>query len=181
MIGVNETKWYDEKATYRAVTGAGFNFPLPDGTILYGGGSGSGEQFPNVGTIPIAKDYNTSELGNLTFTSKGVNVRVSGEAPPQIKPDDYIYDGNLHIRRIKSVMGTLIELWEAFPSDIGAATPLKICERQFFKSIRAKNTHASGAASLQNAPFKAGDEFENGGAPVVYSAGSGEISFTCSK
>lgn len=176
----NELKWYDEKGTYRAVTGGAFNFPQSDGTILKGDGTPSGGQFPTKGTIPIARQYTG------TITTNGVKARFASMSAAdfaKLKKGDYLYDGDV-IRQIKDVLAPesfLVELEQAFPSDLNAADILH-CERQFFKAIYARSTHASDAATaLQEAPFAVGDNFLNGGAPIAYDATAGEISFTCNK
>jgi hypothetical protein len=169
---LNETKWFAENATYRAVTGGAFNFPLGDGTIESGDGVGSGNQFPYKGTVPRARI-----LPGL-ISSTGVMVRGDDDANfDHLKKGDYLYDGNV-LREILVIdTSKLLTLKEAFPSDVEDIT-IQMCERQLYKKIRAKSTHSSNAAILQEASFKAGDEFENGGAPISYDASVGEISFT---
>lgn len=175
----NETKWYDERATYRAITNGAYNFPMGVAGLVKGdGGVGSGSDFPIKGTIPVAM------VRTGTISSNGVEVRGSDDADfSQIKPDDYLYDGNV-VRRIKSVCddpgNKLIELWQAFPSNVNGIA-IQHCERQFFKAIYAHSTHDSDSAILQEAPFRPGSTFLNGGAPISYDATSGEISFTCHK
>jgi len=166
----------DEQAVYRAVTGAAYNMLYPDGSIIKGDGTaGSGQQFPAKGTIPIARQYS----GLVSSTGKNVRVNVDGNFN-QLKAGDYLYDGDV-LRQIDYITSDkLLVLKEAFPSDL-TDDLLLVCERQFFRYIKAKSTHASAAAILQEAPFIAADEFSNDGAPISYDAGSGQISFTCHK
>lgn len=165
----NETKWFAETATFRAVTGQSSNFPQPDGTIVVA-------TFPEIGTIPIAK-----EPGG-TIESEGVNVRGTDTTfGLSVKKGDFIYDQNV-LREVADVITeTLLVLKQAFPSDVSASTDLKVCSPQDVKSIHAISSDASVAAILQEAPFRAGNVFLNGGAPISYDATNGEISFTVHK
>lgn len=175
---IQETDWYDERATFRAVTGGAYNFPMSGNeTITKGDGTLSGGQFPAIGTIPVAitKTGLISSNGTAVRGDDDVNFETS-----QVRPNDYLYDGSV-VRRIKAVLSPkLLELWQEFPSDLVDAE-LRHCERQFFKKIRIKNTHGSADATLQEALFASGDEFENSGAPVAYDATDSELSITVHK
>lgn len=169
----NETKWYDEKATYRAVTGASGYFPRADGVPTVA-------SFPAKGTIPIARD--PAPTG--TISSDGTKVMAVTNMnfeTVSLKVGDYIYNADAQIRKITAILSKdLLEIESPFTVDLSGAK-LLICERQFFKAIHARNTHASDAAILQESTFIAGDSFLNGGAPIVYDATAGQISFVCSK
>lgn len=167
---VNETLFHDETGTFRAVTGGAYNFPNSYGDIV------QGSNFPTKGTVPIA----VPQLG--TFKSGGKAVRGTGtQFTKFIIQGDYLYDGNV-LRQIDYVQSdTLLFLKEGFPTDVSSATAVKTCARQFFKMIIAKSTHATLAATLQEAPFIAGDHVANGGAPYSYDATSGQISFQASQ
>lgn len=174
----SQDKWYDERETFRAVTGGAFRFPMGVAGIVVGDGTPSGGQFPTKGTIPVAN------VCTGTISSNGVDVRGSSNADfSQIKIDDYLYDGDV-VRRIKSVNNDpgnkLIELWEPFPSDLNGAA-IRYCERLFFKHVYAKSTHASADPEIQEALFMNDDTFENAGSPISYDATTGQISFTCTK
>ena len=169
----NQNIWYDEKATYRAVTNASGYFPRADGVPTVA-------TFPIKGTIPIARDAQPSG----TIDSDGTNVMaVSGVdfTTGSIKVGDYLYNGDAQIRKITAILSKdLLTIESPFTAALSGADVL-ICERQFFVSIHARNTHASDAAILQESTFIAGDSFLNGGAPIVYDATAGQISFVCSK
>lgn len=175
---VQQTDWYDERATFRAVTLGAYNFPMNgDESITKGDGTPSGGQFPIKGTIPVA----VTKTGLISSTD--VNVRGDDDVnfeTSQIRANDYLYDGNV-VRRIKAILSpTMLILWQAFPDDL-EDVPLRYCERQFFRKIRIKNTHSSADATLQEAPFASGDEFENTGAPIAYDATDAELSITVHK
>lgn len=166
---VNETLFHDENAVFRAVTGGAYNIPNSYGDIM------AGTPFPKKGTIPVCV---TSEG---TFVSGGKAVRGTGTYFTKFLVGSYLYDGNV-IRQIDYIVSdTLLFLKQAFPTDVSVATAVKFCERQYFKMIIAKSTHASAAAILQEAPFAAGTEVHDGGAPYSYDATSGEISFQMSR
>ncbi len=169
---INETLWHDERGTFRAITGGAYNFPMGDGSIRKGdGGVGSGQDFPNAGTIPVAR-----EVEGLTLSTEGVDVRGSADFPSTIKVSDYLYNGGAggshEVREIESIDGTLIKLKQGFSVDITDSIVL-ICGRQDLKMIVINNVHASTSALLQEAPIAAGKTFLNGGAPVSYDASSG--------
>lgn len=165
----NETKWYAEKETFRAVTGASANFPQGDGTIEVG-------TFPAKGTIPIAK-----EPGG-TIISEGLYVRGTDTTfMTSVKKGDFIYDEDV-LREVANVLSDiLLELKQEFPTDISVAIDLKVCSPQDIKAIYAHSTHGSDSSILQEAPFRPGSTFLNGGAPISYDATAGEISFTVHK
>lgn len=171
----NETKWHDEQGTYRALTGGAFNFPQGDGSVLSGNGSGSGNQFPYKGTIPLARILD----GLISSTGKAVRGDIDANFD-QLKVNDYLYDGSV-LRQIDYIQTSkLLFLKEAFPSDVVDIT-IRVCGRQDLKAIYAKNTHASESAILQEAQFAAGGTFLNGGAPISYDASLGDIEFTVHK
>lgn len=166
---LNETFFHDESGTFRAVTGSTYNIPDSYGSIV------RGATFPTKGTIPLA----ATKIG--TFKSEGKAVRGTGTEFTKLIQGCYLYNGDV-LRQVDHVVSdTLMFLKEAFPSNVSVATAVKICERQYFREIFAKNTHASTSAILQEAPFRPADEMKNGGAPISYDAsGGGEVSFKMS-
>lgn len=166
---LNETFFHDEFGTFRAVTGAAYNIPNSYGDII------SGTTFPTKGTVPLA----ATKLGTFKSTAKA--VRGTGTEFTKLIQGCYLYDGSV-LRQVDYVVSdTLLFLRQAFPSDVGSDTAVKICERQYFREILAKNTHATQSATLQEAPMRPGAEIKDGGAPVSYDAsGGGEISFKVS-
>ena len=161
---INETFFHPETGVFNAVTGGAYNLPFYGAIVR-------GSVFPSIGTIPIAVTY----VG--TMKSTGKNVRGTGTQFTKIIQGSYLYAGNV-VREVDYVVSdTLLVLKQAFPSDLSVDTAVKVCERQYFKMIVAKNTHASAAAILQEAPFAAGRVLVGGGAPMSYDATYGEISF----
>jgi hypothetical protein len=169
MGAIDELRWHAEIATYRAVTGATSNFPNSDGVPVVA-------TFPVKGTIPIAK------VLTGTISSTGDDVRGTGTLfTKEIFPDDYIYDADAAVRRVKKVIADdLLILEAAFPVDVVGIT-LRRCDPQTFKKVQVWSSHASNAAEFQEAPLGAGQHFVTGGAPFAYDALTGAISFVCSK
>jgi hypothetical protein len=163
---INETLFHAEEGTFRAITGSTYNIPNAYGEIM------RGSSFPTKGTIPDA----VTREG--TFKSTGKAVRGTGTQFTKLLQGSYLYNGDV-IRQIDHVVSDdLLFLKQAFPSDVSVATTVKVCERQFFKRIYAKNTHESASVTIQEASLRPGDPVLNGGAPLSYDAGSGEITFT---
>jgi hypothetical protein len=164
---LNETLFHAEEATFRAVTGSAYNIPNAYGEIV------KGSAFPTKGTMPSA----VTREG--TFKSEGKAVRGTNSQFTKLLQGSYLYNGDV-LRQIDHVVSDdLLFLKQAFPADVSVATTVKVCDRQFYKKIYAKNTHASTSAIIQEAPLVSGDEFVNGGAPVAYDAsGGGQLSFT---
>jgi hypothetical protein len=181
MTLLNETIFHDERGTYRAKAGGAYNFPMGDGSIRKGDGSGgSGQTFPAAGTIPFAR-----EVEGLTLSTHGVDVRGSADFPTTIKVSDWLYNGGAggshEVREIESIEGTLIKLKQAFSVDINASIVL-VCARQDLKKIVIENVHATTSALVQEATLGPGKRFVNGGAPVTYNqAGGGTLEFTVHK
>lgn len=167
---INETKFHAETATFRAVTGGAYNFPDAYGVIK------AGTAFQTKGSIPQA----TAQSG--TIISQGKNVRGTGTEFTKLNLGDFLYQKDV-VRQITEIISdTLLVLKEAFPTDITVAVTPLVCKPQIFKKITAKSTHASTAATaLQESPFRVGDEFISGGAPLSYDATAGEISFIVNK
>ena len=165
----NQNKWHAEKATFRAVTGGPYSLLGPYGTIV------SGNSFPSVGTIPVS----IPKTG--TLITQGKMVRGTGTTfKADVQEEDYIHDSNV-VRKVRHVNNdTLIELEQAFPADIAVATGLRVCRPQVYNAIYAKSTGSGANATLQETTFVENDTFMNGGAPVSYNAGSGQISFEMS-
>lgn len=169
---INETIWHDERATYRAITGGAYNFPMGDGSIVKGdGGVGSGQDFPAAGTIPIAR-----EIESITISTNDRDVRASANFPTTIKVGDYLYNGGAggshEVREIEMIDGTMMKLKQGFSVDINDSIVL-VCGRQDLKMIVINNVHASTSALLQEAPIAFGKTFLNGGAPVSYDTSAG--------
>jgi len=157
--------FHSESAVFRAVTGSAYNIPNAYGDIV------TGSSFPLVGTIPAALAYPG------TFKSTGKNVRGTGTNFTRFILNSYLYNGSV-LRQIDYVVSdTFLVLKQGFPTDVSVDTTVKICERQFYKMIIAMSTHATQAATLQEAPFRPNDRVVDGGAPYSYDATSGEISF----
>jgi hypothetical protein len=166
---INETMFHPEWATFRAVTGGAYNFPNSYGDIM------SGSSFPVKGTIPVSLTYPG------TFKTTGKNVRGVGTDFTKFIIGSFLYDGNV-LRQIAYITSAnFMTLTEGFPTDVSIATNVRICERQFFKMIIAMNTHATVAATLQEAPFLPNDRVVNGGAPYSYDATGSQISFQASQ
>lgn len=169
MGAPNELRWYPELAIYRAVTGSSANFPDGDGVPTIA-------TFPAKGTIPIAKTLTG------TISSTGNMVRgTGGKFNTELFVDDYLYDGDAAVRRIKKILDDdLLILEAAFPSDVVDIAVMR-CVPQTFKFVQVWSSHASNAAEFQEAPLGPGQHFETGGAPFAYDALTGAISFVCSK
>lgn len=167
----NETIFHAEVATFRASTGGAYNLIGAYGVMV------SGTVFPAKGSIPIP----TGKSGTIISTGKG--VRGTGTLfTSQMKPGDYIYSKDV-VRRIDYIVSdTLLFLTQGFPTDISVAVIPLICEQQFYKAIYCKNTHATTAGVLQEAPMAAGQTFLNGGSPVAYdTSGGGTLEFQLHK
>jgi hypothetical protein len=164
---LNETLFHAENGAFRAQTGGAYNIPNAYGEIM------RGTSFPRKGTIPEA----VTREG--TFKTTGKAVRGTSTQFTKLLQGSYLYNGDV-LRQIDHVVSDeLMFLKQAFPSDVSVSTNVKVCERQFYKSIYAKSTHATEDATLQEAPFSPGDAFLDGGAPVAYDTTSaGEISFS---
>lgn len=164
---INETFSHSESGVFRAVTGGAYNFPNSYGDIAIG------SSFPRKGTIPIANTWPG------TFKTGGKCVRGTSTEFTKLLVGSYLYDGSV-LRQIDYILSdTMMFLKQAFPSDVSVAAAVKICERQFFKLIVCDSTHATESAILQEAPFRPGIKFFDGGSPVSYDASSaGEVSFS---
>lgn len=146
------------------MTGSLYNFPDSYGNIR------KGSSFPTVGTIPQA----VTKTG-WTFKSTGKAVRGTGTEFTKLIQGSFLYSGS-ELRQIDYVVSdTLLFLKQGFSSDISAALPVKIVERQYFKMVTVDNTHATDSAMLQEAPFAAGARSLTGGAPLSYNATYGTL------
>lgn len=165
MSFFNETIFHAEEAVFRAVTGSTYNIPNAYGEIV------RGSSFPKVGTIPEAV------VREGTFKAEGKAVRGTNTLFTKLIQGSYLYDGNV-VRQIDYVVSdNLLFLKEAFPSNVSVDTPVRVCERQFYKMVYAKNTHLSDSPTFQEALIRPSDVHVSGGAPVAFDATSGEISF----
>jgi hypothetical protein len=165
----NQNVWHAEKAVFRAVTGGAYRLPGPYGTIIYG------SIFPTSGTIPLS----SPKAG--TIISQGNMVRgTSTTFKTDVQEEDYIHANGV-VRKVRHVISdTLLELEGGFPTDITSAHGLRVCRPQVYNSIYAKST-GSADATIQEAPFEQNDTFVQGGAPISFNAGSGQIDFTLSQ
>jgi hypothetical protein len=164
---INETLYHPEVALWRASTGGAYNFPGAYGVIY------TGSAFPTKGAIPQPTGKNG------TIISQGTKVRGTGTLfLSQMKPGDFIYAKDV-VRQIDYIESdTLLTLKQGFPTDIATGISPLICEQQTYKMIYAKNTNASTAAVLQEAPFAFGNTHVSAGAPFSYDAsGGGTIEF----
>lgn len=166
---VNETLFHNESGVFRAVTGGTYNLPNSYGEIM------SGTSFAKKGTIPVC----VTSLG--TMKSGGKTVRGTGTQFTRLLVGSYLYDGSV-LRQIDYIVSdTMLVLKQAFPTDLSVATPVKFCERQFYKMIIATSTDTANSAILNEAPFRPNDKVFDGGAPYSYDATTGEISFQVSQ
>lgn len=165
----NETMWHAEKAIFRAVTGGPYKLIGPYGTII------QGDTMPSKGTIPIS----SPKVG--TIITQGIMVRgTDTQFRSDVQEEDFIHASDV-VRKVRHVISdTLLELEQAFPADITVDVQLQVCKPQVYKSIYAKSSGNADATSLQEAPFKQGDTFVQGGAPISYDATAGQIDFTLS-
>jgi hypothetical protein len=166
----NQNQWHAEKQTFRAMTGGAYKLLGPYGTII------QGTNFPAKGTIPMS----CPKAG--TIISTGLYVRGTGTTfKTDVQEEDYIHANNV-IRKVRHVISdTLLQLEQAFPSDISTAHGLWICRPQVYNSIYAKSTGDADATALQEVPFAQNDTLVNGGAPISFDATAGQIDFTLSQ
>jgi hypothetical protein len=136
----------------------------------------TGTAFPVKGTIPQPSGLS----GTIISTGKLVRG-TSTLFSTQIGIGDYIYAKDV-LRRVTAVFSdTTLELSQAFPTDISVAViPLKV-PAQGYKSILARNTHASADSIVQEAPMGIGSTFLNQGSPIAYDATGSELEFTVTR
>lgn len=160
----NELLNHPEVAIFRAQTGGAYNIIGAYGIMA------RGSSFPVKGAIPIP----TGKSG--TIISTGKKVRGTGTLfKSQMKPGDYIYAKEV-VRRIDYIENDyMLTLTQAFPTDISVAVIPLVCEQQFYKAIKVKNTHASADAIYQEAPITPGNVEFSGGAPISYDATGSEL------
>jgi hypothetical protein len=167
---LNRTLFHEEIATYRIVTGQ--THPI-FGAI------------PDVGCIPFP-DLKTGTFStDNSAADAGVIVRGNGTlfTTELIAGTSFLYF-NGAVRRVKNIMGdTLLELYYKFPSSVTAQL-MKVPPANKYRQIYAESSGTNQPAVLQEAPFRPGKVFLNGGAPIAYSvyesSGDAEITFTLS-
>lgn len=158
------------EGTFRAVTGGAYNFPSS-----YYGIPASGTAFPTKGTIPVAQPRQG------TFISQGVKVRgTNTKFLSDIYAGDFIYAKDV-LRKVKYVESdTLLTLEQPFPTDVAAAIA-PLITRGSYLSTTVRNTHATTAAVVSEAPMIAGSVIIPE-APISYDASAGgTLDFTVSK
>jgi len=172
---VNESLWHAERGFFRAVTGQSSLFPGADGVPAIG-------TFPAKGTIPVARTL-TGTISSASSNGYYVVLGVGTSFLSEVQVDDFIYDGDVSLRKVISVISdTQLILEHSFPSDLSGVA-LKVCKPQIFKKVQAKST-GTVDAKLQETIFKVGDDTPiSGGAPISYdaSASNAQISFSVSK
>lgn len=156
-------------STFRAVTGGAYNFPSS-----YYGVPASGTAFPAKGTVP------TAQPKQGTFISGGVKVRGTGTRfMSDVYPGDFLYAKDV-IRRVKYVESDeMLTLEQPFPSEVSVAIA-PLVARGGYKSIVIRNTHASAAAIVSEAPLAAGAVIIPEAA-VSYDATAGTLDITISR
>lgn len=159
-----------EGATFRATTGGAYNIIGAYGAMM------KGSSFPTKGAIPVP----TGKSGTIISTGnwvRGTDTKFLSE----MQPGDYLYHKDV-VRKIDFIdSDTMLKLTQEFPSDIASGEIPLLCQSQFYSAIYAKSTHATVAATLQEAPIAAGNTFLNQGAPISYDATSGQLQFQVHK
>lgn len=164
---LNSTITQTEVEVFRAQTGGAYRIKGAYGVIV------RGSSFPAKGSIPVASGLSG------TILSTGTHVRGTNTSfKSQITPGDFLYQKDVVRRVVEVYSDTLLEVEDAFPTDIAAPVIPMICRGGAYKVIYAKNVHASGAGILQEAPFASGNTFLGGGSPISFDASGGTIEFT---
>jgi hypothetical protein len=164
-MNVNPTTIVTE--VFQASTGGRYRIKSAYGIVA------TGTAFPAKGSIPAA----SGKSG--TILSTGTKVRgTSTLFMTQFTEGDFLYQKEV-VRRVTAVLSdTLLEIADAFPTDISVAViPMK-CEFNHYKTIYAKNVHASGAAIIQEGRLSSGNTFLGQGVPISYDADAGTLEFT---
>jgi hypothetical protein len=168
---LNRTIFHEEKTVVRIVTGQ--THPI-FGAI------------PDKGCIPLPDTKTGTFTTDNSDSSGGTLVRGTGTlfTSELVAGVSHIYN-NGALRLVKRIISdTMLELEYKFPASVSAAI-LSVPKHGYYRQIYAESTGLSQPAVLQEAPFRSGQNFLNGGAPVsynVYESGSNaEITFTLSR
>lgn len=168
---LNRTIFHEEKSVDRIVTG--HTHPkfgaIPDMGCI---------PFPDTKTGTFSTDNTDASLGTLV---RGSSTLFSSELVAGVS---HLYF-NGALRLVKRVYkDTMCELEDKFPASV-SAQPVKVPPHGKYFQIYAESTGANQSAILQEAQFKPGSNFLNGGAPVSYnvyeSSSDAEITFTVSR
>lgn len=167
---LNRTIFHEEKSVYRIVTGQTHPIfgAIPDKGCI---------PFPDTKTGTFSTDNFDSSGGKIM---RGTNTLFTTEL---IAGTTHVYY-NGAVRLVKRVYSDVMaELEYAFPAS-ATAQAVKVPPHGKYRQIYAESTGVNQPAVLQDAPFRPGKSFLNGGAPVaynVYESGSdAEITFTVS-
>lgn len=168
---LNRTIFHEEKSVDRIVTGQ--THPK-FGAI------------PDIGCIPFPETKTGTFSTDNTDGSGGVIVKGNGTVftTELIAGVSFLYF-NGAVRIVKNVISdTMAELEYKFPSSVTAQL-VKVPPHGKYFQIYAESTGTNQPAILQEAPFRPGRNFLNGGAPVSYnvyeSSSDAEITFTVSR
>ena len=128
--------------------------------------------------LPICTDNSDASVGKIV---RGTDTIFKTEL---IAGTSHLYF-NGALRLVKRVYSDVMaELEDAFPASV-TGQPVEVPPHGKYRQIFAESTGTNQAAVLQEAPFRPGNNFLNGGAPVsynVYESGSdAEITFTVSR
>lgn len=167
---LNRTNFHEEIEVFRIVTGQ--THPI-FGAI------------PDKGCIPFPDTKTGTFTTDNSDASGGVTVRGNSTlfSTELIEGSSFLYF-NGALRRVKRVISnTMAELFYKFPASVTAQI-VAVPPLGKYRQIYAESTGENQPAILQEAPFRPGNNFLNGGAPVsynVYESGSdAEITFTVS-
>lgn len=168
---LNRTVFHEEKTVYRIVTGQTHPIfgAIPDKGCI---------PFPETKTGTFSTDNLDSSGGKIVT---GTGTLFTSEL---IAGESHVYY-NGAVRLVKRVYSdTKAELEYAFPASV-TAQAVKVPQHGLYRQIYAESTGANQSAILQEAPFRPGKAFLNGGAPVAYnvfeSGSDAEITFTVSR
>lgn len=166
---LNRTNFHEERSVYRIVTGTTHPVfgAIPDTGCI---------PFPDTKTGTFSTDNTDSSLGKTVL---GVGTLFLSEL---IEGSSHIYFSGA-VRLVKRIFSdTLAELEYKFPSTV-TAQPVKVPPINKYRQQYAESIGTEDAV-LQEAPFPAGSNFLNGGAPVTYdvseSSTNHKIAFTLS-
>jgi hypothetical protein len=168
---LNRTVFHEEKTVERIVTGQ--THPI-FGAI------------PDKGCIPLPDTKTGTFSTDNTDTSGGTLVRGTNTLflTEVIAGTTHLYF-NGAVRLVKRVISDVIlELEYKFPASVTSQI-VSIPKHGYYRQIYAESSGTNQSAILQEAPFRPGKNFLNGGAPVSYnvfeSGSDAEITFTLSR
>lgn len=167
---LSRTVFHEEIEVFRIVTGQTHPIfgAIPDKGCI---------PFPVTKTGTFSTD-NSDAYGGVIM--RGIGTLFTQEL---IAGTSFVYF-NGAVRRVKKVVSDVIaELYYKFPASVSGA-PVSVPPANKYRQQYAESTGANQPAILQEAPFRPGNNFLNGGAPIsynVYESGSdAEITFTLS-